>query len=466
MKKFNILWIIMLALVSPSWTEAQSISGGQIPFDIDIATFRAQKDWSYLEVYLSVPRNKLSHDESDGMFVASYEIEVNIYLNDSLVTQKQWRNVDRAASLDQITGSQYLYGQAAFYLKEGRYKLRTRVTDVNKDIGGWSEWDFSVNSFSGTDLDLSDIELSMELTPDTVKTVFYKNGYRVIPNPKAVFGIEVPLMYYYSEIYNLSPYSENTDSTYTVNISIQNSDGEVIKQLPSRVKKRAGQSLVNIGAVNVATLQSGAYRLSMEVIDGAAADTVNREKNFFVYRQMDFASGDQSATPQKMPVYNEFADMGEEELDQHFEYCHGIASKDEKSMYKSLDEKTKRQFLLEFWKKRDQIPETPVNEFKNEFMFRIEKANAKYSRRSKQGFETDRGKILIGYGEPDDIEYHPSSLDAKAYEIWYYYKVEGSVEFCFVDIRDLGEYTLVHSTAQNQVHDYDWERWISPIRSY
>lgn len=466
MKKYSILYIMALISVLPAWINAQNINGGQIPFDIDIATFRAQQDWSYLEVYLSVPRDGLSHKESDGMYVASYEIAVNIFYNDSLVTRKQWKNVDRADSPDQITKSQYLYGQAAFYLKEGRYKVRTRVTDLNLNIGGWSEWDFSVNNFSHEDLDLSDIELSMELTPDTMRTVFYKNGYRVIPNPKAIFGLEVPLMYYYSEIYNLSPYSENTDSTYTVNVSVQNSDGETIKQLPARTNKRAGRALVNIGAVNVASLHSGAYRLIMEVIDQALPDTVVREKNFFVYRQMDFAGNADNARPQKMPAYNEFADMGEEELDQHFEYCKTIATKDEKSMFKNLNLKTKRQFLSEFWKKRDQEPETPVNEFKNEFMLRIQKANAKYSTRSKKGFETDRGRILVAYGEPDDIEYHPSSLDSKAYEIWYYYKVEGSVEFCFVDIRDLGEFTLVHSTAQNQIHDYDWERWISPIRSY
>ena len=71
------------------------------------------------------------------------------------------------------------------------------------------------------------------------------------------------------------------------------------------------------------------------------------------------------------------------------------------------------------------------------------------------------GLIYIKYGQPSEIERYPSSMDEKAHEIWYYYELEGGVEFVFVDIQNLGNMQLVHSTARNELQDYDWERWLN-----
>ena len=87
-------------------------------------------------------------------------------------------------------------------------------------------------------------------------------------------------------------------------------------------------------------------------------------------------------------------------------------------------------------------------------------ANARFSSTFKKGWKTDRGMIYIKNGEPDEIERHPYQMDKKAYEIWYYYSIEGGVQYIFVDIRGMGELQLVHSTARNEIHDDDWERWL------
>ena len=115
----------------------QGVRGGPISFDIDVATYRVKGEWSYAEVYFSVPRNHLTHSETGEIFEAYYEIGVNILLDDSLVSEKTWKRIDRTDSLNQITEGQHLYDQTAFYLKENKYRIQARITDLLADIGGW-----------------------------------------------------------------------------------------------------------------------------------------------------------------------------------------------------------------------------------------------------------------------------------------------------------------------------------------
>jgi len=87
----------------------------------------------------------------------------------------------------------------------------------------------------------------------------------------------------------------------------------------------------------------------------------------------------------------------------------------------------------------------------------VDYANQEFSTNTKEGWLTDRGRVLLIYGKPQQIDREPATSDAKAYQIWYYYELEGGVEFVFVDRRDMGEYQLVHSTKRNEINDYEWK---------
>jgi len=96
-----------------------------------------------------------------------------------------------------------------------------------------------------------------------------------------------------------------------------------------------------------------------------------------------------------------------------------------------------------------------------EYFQRVAVANARFSIGNKQGWKTDQGRVYLLYGEPDEIDRYPSSLGERPYEIWYYNKIEGGIEFVFVDLTGFGEMQLVHSTSRNEIQDYDWRaRWL------
>jgi GWxTD domain-containing protein len=78
---------------------------------------------------------------------------------------------------------------------------------------------------------------------------------------------------------------------------------------------------------------------------------------------------------------------------------------------------------------------------KTEYFRRVQRANEKFNLRYKEGWETDRGKILILYGEPDKIENRRYAADQKPHLVWIYEKQ--NLTFLFVDLDRDGEFTLV-----------------------
>src|SRR5215813_4834102 len=85
-----------------------------------------------------------------------------------------------------------------------------------------------------------------------------------------------------------------------------------------------------------------------------------------------------------------------------------IITDEERSAFKQLSNEEERdQFIEAFWQRRDPTPDTVENEFKEEHYRRIAYANEHFPA-GIPGWRTDRGRIYIVFGPPDEIESHPS----------------------------------------------------------
>ncbi len=105
-------------------------------------------------------------------------------------------------------------------------------------------------------------------------------------------------------------------------------------------------------------------------------------------------------------------------------------------------------FIKQFWLRRDPTPELPENEFKAEHYRRIAYVNDLYAS-SILGWRTDRGRIYIVYGPPDEIESHPSD----GVEFWRYRSLErigDDVDFEFADPERSGEYRLTRGPRRRR----------------
>ena len=82
-----------------------------------------------------------------------------------------------------------------------------------------------------------------------------------------------------------------------------------------------------------------------------------------------------------------------------------LISKDEDDSFRALkSDEARAEFIRTFWASRDPIATTPENEYRTLFYARVAEANRSFADSTKPGWKTDRGKIYILLGPPDDFE--------------------------------------------------------------
>jgi TonB family protein len=130
----------------------------------------------------------------------------------------------------------------------------------------------------------------------------------------------------------------------------------------------------------------------------------------------------------------------------HEDVAYIITDQERAAFQKLTTDEEREHFIAQFWQQRDPTPETEENEFKEEHYRRIAYANEHFAATNLPGWQTDRGRIYILYGPPDEIESHPSGQGGSApFEEWLYNHLEGvgdRVIFSFTDTLKNGEYRL------------------------
>jgi GWxTD domain-containing protein len=120
-------------------------------------------------------------------------------------------------------------------------------------------------------------------------------------------------------------------------------------------------------------------------------------------------------------------------------------------------EEEREQFKEIFWRDRNPEPDSPVNPVREEHYRRLAYADEHFAS-GIPGRKTDRGRIYIIWGPPDEIESHPTggtydrlpeqgggSTSTYPWELWRYRHLEGigeNIEIEFVDVTGSGEYHI------------------------
>ncbi|MDX1382474.1 MAG: GWxTD domain-containing protein [Thermoanaerobaculia bacterium] len=80
-------------------------------------------------------------------------------------------------------------------------------------------------------------------------------------------------------------------------------------------------------------------------------------------------------------------------------------------------------FVAEFWRRRDPDPDAAGNPTKELFDQRVAEADRRFSEAAYSGSRTDRGTILILYGEPERISFEEQrDVSEPDVELWQYPK--------------------------------------------
>ncbi len=141
-----------------------------------------------------------------------------------------------------------------------------------------------------------------------------------------------------------------------------------------------------------------------------------------------------------------------------------IITDEERGVFKRLQtDEEREQFIENFWLRRDPTPDTFENEFREEHYRRIAYANEHYAS-GIPGWKSDRGRIYITFGPPDEIESHPSggtyerppeegggTTSTFPFEKWRYRYIEdlgNDINIEFVDPTMSGEYRMTSDPSE------------------
>jgi GWxTD domain-containing protein len=141
-----------------------------------------------------------------------------------------------------------------------------------------------------------------------------------------------------------------------------------------------------------------------------------------------------------------------------------IITDQERAAFKQLSNDEERDNFIEaFWQRRDPTPDTEENEYKEEHYRRIAYANEHYAA-GIPGWKSDRGRIYIIYGPPDENDSHPSGgtyerpmdegggeTSTFPFEDWRYRYIEGigqEVIIEFVDTCMCGDYHMTMDRSE------------------
>src|SRR5437588_711640 len=141
-----------------------------------------------------------------------------------------------------------------------------------------------------------------------------------------------------------------------------------------------------------------------------------------------------------------------------------IITPEERNAFLQLQTNEEReQFIEQFWLRCSSNPDLPDNDFKEEHYRRIAYANEHFAS-GIPGWKTDRGRMYIMWGPPDEIDSHPTggtydrpmeegggSTSTYPWETWRYRYLEGigeNIILEFVDPSGSGEYHLTMDPSE------------------
>lgn len=442
-----------------------------LQLDVDYAAFHYDEEASLFEAYLAFGAGSLPYEREGGRFVAALPVRVALRhaaaagpeaASEALVHADTLEYLLSVPDTSGLSGGQFFIQQLRAAVPPGEYELEVVVEGdeaagrpelaVRRDV---AVPDFAAAREEGRPM-VSDLLLASALTPSQeAASPFYKSGLEVQPNPNGLFGAGLPRLFYYAEAYGL----EEAGAPYTLFAYVAPANlPQPLAGLQQRTERAARDPDVLVGSFDISALPSGSYYLRLALLDAENEALAEQARKFFVYNPE--VAAPLAAAAERSYDDDLYAAMPEEELEENLRHAELLATGRERQQMRRLaSEQQKREFLAAFWRRRDERPETPVNETRRDFYERIHYANERYSTSYAEGWDTPRGRVVVKYGYPSAVDPRRSSSNLVPHEIWEYDHIPGTGRaiFVFADRTGFGEYDLLHSNVAGETSLPEWQ---------
>lgn len=384
---------------------------GVLNFYLEPVVYRAATEGLYyLEFNGQIPYQELFYEELDKRIIGRATIAFK--LTNALRTDSLLDTLYRQftiPSFSQAAKEKFSFiVQFGMFIPTGTFEYEVEISSDDKK--GRIKKDLSI---AKENYQLSDLLLASNITQDTTGGYLNKGELKVIPRASRVFTEDDENLYVYYEVYDFIPDSNQ----FTVTYKITDKNDKTIRKVSRGYQKKFKSQDLNAG-LNIQRIEPGEYSFSVEVFDSSTGQTTGKAVPFEIIRETQ-----KEVSYEGLPFYEEL------------EY---FVSPAEYRYFNSLKKEGKASYLKKFWAARN------YNEISEKFAY----AKDHYAEGNKLGYKTDRGRIYIKFGAPDEVEKNTIEIgEFRPYECWHYYN---GLEFIFVDIRATSEYTLIWTNARGE----------------
>ena len=350
----------------------------------------------------------------------------------------------------------------------GKYKFAITIIDINDTISTLKYFDdIEVPEIKGASF--SSIELLESFKKADGNKMFNKNGYNIVPYVSDYYPSDISSFNFYTELYILdSVISENEGFLMKYYIEPFNNSKYKLGSYTKVERRKASQINVVMGSFNIEKLPSGNYNLVVECI--------NRKNNIVASNKLFFQRNNRKADKalgnvDSIKVEGTFID-NETNIDTLTDYIKCLFPIMESKQITFALNQLKvnntvwmQKFFYGFWKERS--PYDAEGEWLK-YKSKVYTVNKHFSTQIKRGYETDRGRIYLKYGPPNNIIKRRQPVDSYPYEMWHYNTTpkQGNVKVIFYNPNMIsGDFVLLYTNLVEESSDPNWKTTLMKINS-
>ncbi|MBL7815445.1 MAG: GWxTD domain-containing protein [Saprospiraceae bacterium] len=351
-----------------------------------------------------------------------------------------------------------------YALPTGSYDLEVTLKDMNKKEQPVTYKSSIFMDFPDDMLRQSDIKLLTGIRPDSTEgSPRVKYGYFMDALPFNFYDSRSTHLSFYNEIYNAD---KGIGEDYVLSYAIQKLFATPNDKplLIAHKRKKAESFAVNLLQLDISKLESGNYRLVVSIR--------NRANELLSEKEILFQRSNPNLAPDEVVITDdalnsEFVAQLEEK-DLRFTLKSILMKVPEEDvtivneMLKTKDLKAQRRYIFKYFSKvNPNLPE----QAHDEYMLVAKAVDRMYNNGFGYGFDTDRGRIFLKYGRPDDMITVENEATAPPYEIWIYNRIEKTqqtnVKFLFYNPNLMANgYRLLHSLCRGELNN---PRWVNEL---
>lgn len=367
----------------------------------------ANTDSSVSVLYTRIRYDDVVFVHSDSGFSAHYQFSINVFSDKDLTDVRYSKIVDRRITVptyvmtNSITAFDTI--RVALTLKPDKYYIVLKLYDYNTGNTSTREITHTFKNFLKSPLAISDVLLYDNVDTTGIPIDILRNRKDTLLADFYVTTKEIP------DTFALHAVAKSIETPTSIDTTLTIVQHQRVQRYRLPIETQA--------------LAAGTYQLRLSVKKGK--EESHSEAVFKLMR---------SSVPSNVA-----------ELGQEIDPLIYITTPEEIATLRKGTFKERRERFLDFWLRRADGNKEKAVAMRAEFYRRVDYANMHLSGGLGQGWQSDRGRIYIIYGPPDQVETHQEDFTTPPYQIWYYYNLK--IEFVFLDEFGTGDYRLVQTSS-------------------